>query len=95
VALAGATVIALGLLLIPLPGPGWVVVFLGLGILATEFAWAERLLAYARTKLRAWTAWVARQALPARLAIGAAALLMVAGTAGAYLAWQGIPFVSD
>jgi uncharacterized protein (TIGR02611 family) len=88
-------VIALGLLLIPLPGPGWVVVFLGLGILATEFAWAERLLSYARSKVRAWTTWVGRQPIPTCLAIGATALLVLAGTLSAYVAWQGIPFVSD
>jgi uncharacterized protein (TIGR02611 family) len=27
---------------LPLPGPGWVVIFFGFAILATEFAFAER-----------------------------------------------------
>ena len=26
------------------PGPGWLVIFLGLGLLAAEFVWAERLM---------------------------------------------------
>jgi len=43
----------LGLALVPLPGPGWLIVFLGLGIMATEFAWAERLLDFGRRTLRA------------------------------------------
>ena len=32
-----------GLVLVPLPGPGWVVVALGVALLGTEFAWAARL----------------------------------------------------
>ncbi len=49
---AGALVTVLGLLMLVLPGPGIVVVIAGLGILATEVAWAERLLAYAKRKAR-------------------------------------------
>jgi len=26
------------------PGPGWLVIFLGLGLLAAEFVWARRLM---------------------------------------------------
>ena len=43
VAVIGSTVILFGLALIVLPGPAVVVVPLGLAILATEFAWARRL----------------------------------------------------
>jgi len=50
VAVAGFVVLVVGLILIPLPGPGWLIVFAGLAILATEFAWAERLLRYAEDK---------------------------------------------
>jgi len=35
-----------------LPGPGIVVVLVGLGILAQEVSWAERLLAYAKRKAK-------------------------------------------
>ena len=41
VAIAGATVILTGAALLVLPGPGWVVIIIGLAILASEFAWAE------------------------------------------------------
>ena len=43
VAVIGSTVVLFGLVLIILPGPAIVVVPLGLAILATEFAWARRL----------------------------------------------------
>lgn len=44
VAVIGATVLAVGIALIVLPGPAVVVIPLGLAILATEFLWARRLL---------------------------------------------------
>jgi uncharacterized protein (TIGR02611 family) len=40
----GGTLIIVGLAMIFLPGPATVVIPLGLGILATEFIWAKRLL---------------------------------------------------
>jgi len=39
---AGFLVVALGVVLMPLPGPGVLVVLLGVLILATQFEWAER-----------------------------------------------------
>lgn len=48
VLLIGSTVILLGLAMILLPGPGWVTIFAGLGILATEFAFARKVLLKAR-----------------------------------------------
>jgi hypothetical protein len=44
VAVIGSTILLFGLALIILPGPAFVVVPLGLAILATEFAWARRLI---------------------------------------------------
>ena len=40
----GVTVVAVGVAMIVLPGPAFVVIPAGLGILATEFMWARRLL---------------------------------------------------
>jgi uncharacterized protein (TIGR02611 family) len=48
VAVVGLVVLAVGVLAIPYPGPGWAMVFIGLAILATEFVWAQRLLTFAR-----------------------------------------------
>jgi uncharacterized protein (TIGR02611 family) len=40
----GFTLLAIGLALLVLPGPGWAVIFAGLAVLAAEFVWARRLL---------------------------------------------------
>ncbi|MFQ5668458.1 MAG: PGPGW domain-containing protein [Candidatus Binatia bacterium] len=40
----GLTVLAIGTAMIALPGPAFIVIPVGLAILATEFVWAERLL---------------------------------------------------
>lgn len=50
---AGVVVVAVGVAMLVLPGPGIVVILLGLGILATEFAWAERALDQAKAKASA------------------------------------------
>lgn len=44
VALVGGTLIAVGVVLLVLPGPGLVLIALGVAVLATEFAWAESIL---------------------------------------------------
>lgn len=44
IAVVGGTVLLIGLALIVLPGPAFLVIPLGLAILATEFVWARRLL---------------------------------------------------
>jgi uncharacterized protein (TIGR02611 family) len=41
---AGFALLGLGIVLLALPGPGALTIALGLGMLATEFAWARRLL---------------------------------------------------
>lgn len=50
VAVAGSVVTLIGLVLVPLPGPGFLLVAAGLAILATQFAWAAKPLRYARVK---------------------------------------------
>lgn len=42
--LMGFTLLAVGIVLLIGPGPGWLVILLGLGLLAAEFVWARRLL---------------------------------------------------
>lgn len=44
IAVVGTTVLVIGLALIFLPGPAFVVIPIGLAILGLEFAWARRLL---------------------------------------------------
>ncbi|MBB4071442.1 TIGR02611 family protein [Canibacter oris] len=52
ITVATAVIIA-GILMLVLPGPGWLTIFLGLAILGSEFAWARRLLAWLRLQLNA------------------------------------------
>jgi len=42
--LAGFTLLAFGAVMLFTPGPGWLVIFLGLTLLAAEFVWAKRLM---------------------------------------------------
>lgn len=61
IAISGTAVLLVGIVAIPYPGPGWLIVFAGLAILATEFDWAQRVLDSARGYYDTWTAWLKRQ----------------------------------
>jgi tellurite resistance protein TerC len=52
IALVGGAVLLAGIVMIVLPGPAIVAIPAGLGILALEFEWAERWLAWARERSR-------------------------------------------
>jgi tellurite resistance protein TerC len=52
VTVAGGTVLAIGIVLVVLPGPAFLVIPAGLAILAIEFAWARRWLHKARELLQ-------------------------------------------
>ena len=69
VGILGTAIILGGIVLLPLPGPGWLTVIAGLFVLATEFAWAERLLEYTRRKVAGWTEWLGRQSVVVRLGV--------------------------
>ena len=63
VGILGGSLTGLGLLLVPLPGPGWLVVFLGLAVLGTEFGWAKSIAVWLKRQLdRFWAWWKARRA---------------------------------
>jgi uncharacterized protein (TIGR02611 family) len=81
VGVLGTLIVLLGLVLVPFPGPGWLIVFLGLGILATEF--------------RAWLRWVGRQHIVVRALISIAALAFVGGVVvlTLWLSGMGVPFL--
>ena len=61
VGVIGLIIVVGGLVMVPFPGPGWLVVFLGLGVWASEFEWAQRLLQRARNTLKAWSEWLKPQ----------------------------------
>ena len=52
ITVVGGAVLAIGVALIILPGPAFIVIPLGLAILAIEFAWARRWLHQARELLQ-------------------------------------------
>jgi uncharacterized protein (TIGR02611 family) len=91
VGLVGAAVTVLGLVLVPLPGPGWLIVIVGLAILATEFEPAHRLLTYVRRQVQGWTDWIGRQNWPVRIAVGTATALFVACVLWGVFAIMGVP----
>ena len=50
ISIAGGVLVAAGLLMLVLPGPGILVIIAGLAVLATEYVWAQRALNYAKRK---------------------------------------------
>jgi uncharacterized protein (TIGR02611 family) len=47
----GLAVVVGGVVLLPLPGPGWLIIFGGMAIWATEFTWAQRVLRWTKQKV--------------------------------------------
>jgi uncharacterized protein (TIGR02611 family) len=48
VGFVGGLITLIGVVALVAPGPGWLIIFTGLGILASEFAWAARVLTTAK-----------------------------------------------
>lgn len=44
IGIIGGTIVLIGLFMIVLPGPAFIVIPLGLSILATEFIWAKKMI---------------------------------------------------
>lgn len=77
IATLGAIVVAVGIVLIPFPGPGWAIVILGLAIWAIEFAWARHLLEFTKRHVQSWTHWIARQSWPVKGVVGLVGFVFV------------------
>jgi uncharacterized protein (TIGR02611 family) len=91
VGVGGGLVVAFGIVTIPLPGPGWLTVIAGLFVLATEFAWAERLLEYTRRHVSAWTEWLGRQPVVVRVGVAVLTAAFVFGVLVVTLHAMGVP----
>jgi uncharacterized protein (TIGR02611 family) len=77
-----------GLALVPLPGPGWAIVFIGLGMLALEFKWAENLMEKVLDRFEA-AKQSAANASPLQKALGiAATALGIAACVAAAILWD-------
>lgn len=62
-ALLGWVVALLGIVMIPYPGPGWLVFLLGLSILARQFAWAKKVHDFFLRFYHQWQKWMRQQPL--------------------------------
>jgi uncharacterized protein (TIGR02611 family) len=91
VGILGGVVTVLGIIAIPAPGPGWLIVFFGLTILASEFEFAQRLLHFARRHVHRWNDWIMAQALWVRALAALATMAFVWLLFWGYFAWQGVP----
>ena len=91
VGVAGAVVVAFGIVTIPLPGPGWLTVIAGLFVLATEFAWAERLLQFTRRQVAGWTEWLGRQSVLVRIGVAVLTAAFVVAVLLVTLHVTGVP----
>jgi len=54
IAVSGSIVVLIGIVLIPYPGPGWLVVFAGFALLATEFEFAAKFLERLKERYEYW-----------------------------------------
>jgi uncharacterized protein (TIGR02611 family) len=52
--IAGFTLLLAGVVMLVTPGPGVVVILLGLGLLAAEFVWARRLMDRIKREVGKW-----------------------------------------
>ncbi|MFI6936103.1 TIGR02611 family protein [Streptomyces sp. NPDC050287] len=84
----GLAVVVLGIIMLPLPGPGWVVIFGGMAIWATEFVWAQLVLRWTKRKVTE----AAQRALDPKvrrrnIILTSVGLVIVAAIVGVYL-WK-------
>ena len=91
-AVFGFLVVLAGLAMLVLPGPGLIVIAIGLGILALEFAWAERLLERTVDRMEEAADTVKKASRTQQQLLAAAAAAVSVGVVVAVLLWD-IPFV--
>ncbi|MFJ2718256.1 TIGR02611 family protein [Streptomyces sp. NPDC087437] len=86
--LVGLLVVIAGVVMLALPGPGWLVIFGGMAIWATEFVWAQLVLRWTKRKVTE----AAQQALDPEvrrrnIALTLIGLVIVAALVGVYV-WR-------
>jgi uncharacterized protein (TIGR02611 family) len=69
VGVVGTAVLIAGIIAIPYPGPGWLILFAGLAILASEFRWARHVLRWTRNRYDSWRGWLRSQRPLVRLSV--------------------------
>ncbi len=83
----GVVIILGGIVLLPLPGPGWLIIFAGLGLLGTEYERARRLLTWVKCQVQGWWQWLERQPVWVRVGVAALTALFVAAILFAAAWW--------
>jgi uncharacterized protein (TIGR02611 family) len=91
-AIVGATVTLAGVAMLVTPGPAFVVIPLGLAMLALEFAWAERLLDRALDQAEIAQRKAAETTRTQRILGAVATALAIAAAVTAWLLWE-IPLI--
>ena len=91
VAMVGAVVLVIGLIAVPAPGPGWLIVFVGLAIWASEFEFAQRLLRWGRARSRSGTRGCARSPGGWAASWGSGRPRRWPSLFWGFFAWQGTP----
>jgi uncharacterized protein (TIGR02611 family) len=78
--IVGGIVLLTGIVTIPYPGPGWLIVFTGLAILAQDYPAAQRVLDVAKGKYDAWQLWLRRQPVHIRVLFWLFTVVVVVAT---------------
>lgn len=91
VGVVGSVLLVVGLITIPLPGPGWLTVIAALFVLATEFTWAERLLEFTQRQVARWTGWLGGQPVWVRVLVTLATAAFVLGVLVVVMHLLGVP----
>jgi uncharacterized protein (TIGR02611 family) len=91
-AVVGATVTLAGIAMLVTPGPAFVVIPIGLAMLALEFAWAERLLDRALDQAEIAQRKAAATTRLQRILGAVAGTLAIAAAVAAWLVWE-IPLI--
>jgi uncharacterized protein (TIGR02611 family) len=82
VAVLGLIVVIAGIVMLIIPGQGWVTIFIGFAIWSTEFPWAQSVLAFFRRQLARCTSWFrGRPRWLLWVAVGIVCLLFVGAVA--------------
>jgi uncharacterized protein (TIGR02611 family) len=88
----GFLVVLAGLAMLVLPGPGLLVIAVGLGILALEFAWAERMLERTVDRMEEAADTVKRASRAQQVLLAAAAISAAAALIFVVLVWD-VPYL--
>ena len=91
VGVVGLIIVVGGVIMVPFPGPGWLVVFLGLAIWASEFEWAQKLMHRAKATLDGWTEWLKPQPWWVKALVLLATIVAVAAIFWLLFRLTGIP----